>query len=342
MLSITPSICRLLLALSLMLCASATVRAGTLASVKARGEVSCGVSDQVPGFANLDRYGRWSGIDVDFCRAVAAAVLGDSTKVALKAMPRAHGFRALAAGEIDLLSQASPWTLSRDTEFQIRFVDVLVYDGQGFLVPRSHGLSSVLELSGATICVVAGTRAADVVGHVFGRQRMRFQLVERQSWGELLSAYGAGACTALTGDITRLASARRTLSAPADHTILPEVVSKEPQGPAVRIADPQWFAIVRWVRMALIEAEELAIDSANVGAMAGSAIEDVRRLLGSGSNLGQPLGLDPEWARRMIAAVGNYGEIYERNLGVGSELQLARGHNRLWTKGGLMYAVPVR
>ncbi len=316
--------------------------AGTLESVKSRGELVCGVSDQVPGFAVADRYGRWQGIDVDFCRAVAAAVLGDKTKIVLKPMSRAEGIRSLAAGEIDLLSQTSAWTLSQDTEFKIRFVDILVYDGQGFLVPKSHGLSSALELSSASICVVSDTRAQDALAAYFGRHRMNYQLVKRASWNELLAAYGAGACTALTGDVTQLAAARRKLVAPSQHAILPEIVSKEPLGPAVRMQDPNWFAILRWVRMALVVAEELGVNSTNVSAMANSAIEDVRRLLGTGSTLGQSLGLDTEWARRMIAAVGNYGEIYERNLGSGSDLQLARSYNKLWTQGGLMYGVPVR
>lgn len=322
--------------------AAGKVDAGTLESVKSRGELVCGVSDQLPGFAISDRYGRWKGIDIDFCRAVAAAVLGDKSKVAFKPMSRAQGFRSLAAAEVDLLSQSSAWTLSHDTEFKIRFVDILVYDGQGFLVPKSHGLSSVLELSGATICVVSDTRAQEKVARFLGHHRMNYRLVKRANWKDLLAAYESGACTALTGEVTQLAAARRTLAAPAQHAILPEFVSKEPLGPAVRIQDPNWFAILRWVRMALIVAEELGVDSKNVSGMANSAIEDVRRLLGTGSTLGQSLGLDAEWARRMIAAVGNYGEIFERNLGAGSDLQLARGYNRLWTQGGLMYGVPVR
>lgn len=316
--------------------------AGTLDGVRARGQLVCGVSDQVPGFAVSDRYGTWKGIDIDFCRALAAAVLGDKTKVAFKPMSSAQGRRSLAAGEVDLLSQTSPWTLSRDTEFNIRFVDILVHDGQGFLVPKSHGLSSVLELSGASICVVSDTRAQEKLAGFFGRHRMNYQLVKKANWNDLLAAYEAGNCTALTGDVTQLAAARRQLASPSQHAILPEFVSKEPLGPAVRMQDPDWFAILRWVRMALIVAEELGVDSSNVSTMANSPIEDVRRLLGSGSTLGQTLGLDAEWARKMIAAVGNYGEIFERNLGTGSDLQLARGYNKLWTHGGLMYGVPVR
>ncbi len=316
--------------------------AAALGSVKSRGELVCGVSDQRPGFAVSDRYGSWRGIDIDFCRAVAAAVLGDKTKVILKPMTRAQGFRALAAGEIDLLSQTSAWTLSHDTEFKIRFVDTLVYDGQGFLVPKSHGLSSVLELSSATICVVSDTRAQDALTSYFGRHRMNYRPVQRANWSELLTAYESGACTALTGDVTQLAAARRQLADPSHHEILPEFISKEPLGPAISMQDPNWFAIVRWVRMALVVAEELGVDSSNVSVMAHSTMEDVRRLLGTNSTLGQSLGLDAQWARRVIGAVGNYGEMFDRNLGKGSDLKLVRGYNKLWTNGGLMYGVPVR
>ncbi len=329
----------MLLAISLV---TAEADAGTLEGIKSRGQLACGVSDQLLGFAVSDRSGQWRGMDVDFCRAVAAAVLGDQSKVMIKPMSRTQGYRALAAGEIDLLSQSSAWTFSHDTEFKIRFVDILVYDGQGFLVPKSHGMTSVLELSGASICVVSDTRAQDVVAAYFGRYRMNYHLVKRANWADLLTAYSTGACTALTGDVTQLAAARRTLASPTQHTILPEMVSKEPLGPAVRVQDSNWFAIVRWVRMALVEAEELGVDSANVSMMKKSPIEDVRRLLGTDSTLGQSMGLDADWVRRMIAAVGNYGEMYERNLGIRSDLMLERGNNKLWTHGGLMYGVPMR
>lgn len=331
-----------MLMLAITMFAGACAQAGTLDSVKTRGELICGVSDQVPGFAISDRNGRLLGLDVDFCRAVAVAVLGGGAKIVTKPMSRADGFRALAAGEIDLLAQASAWTLSNDTEFNIRFVDVLLYDGQGFLVPKTHGLSSVLELSGAPVCVVSDTRAQDALAGFFGRHRMNYQLVKKPNWNDLVAAYASGACTALTGDVTQLAAARRTLAQPSEHVMLPEFIAKEPLGPAVRIQDPVWFSVVRWVRMALVEAEELGIDSSNVTTMAGSAIEDVRRLLGVDSTLGQSLGLDADWARRMIAEVGNYAEIYERNFGIGSDLLLSRGYNKLWSRGGLMYGVPLR
>lgn len=316
--------------------------AGTLEGVRVRGQLVCGVSDQVPGFAVSSRLGEWKGIEIDFCRAVASAALGDKSKVVFKPMSRALGPRSLAAGEVDLLAQTSAWTFSNDTEFKIRFVDILVFDGQGFLVPKSHGLSSVLELSGASICIVSDTRAQEKVASFFGRHRMKYRLVKNTSWRDLLAAYGAGKCTALTGDVTQLAASRRQLVSPQQHEILPEFISKEPLGPAVRTQDTNWFAILRWIRMALIEAEELGVSRSNVSTMAKSPIEDVRRLLGSGSTLGQSLGLDAEWARRMIGAVGNYGEIFDRNLGAGSDLQLERGYNKLWTNGGLMYGVPMR
>ena len=328
--------------LSGSLLAAGNAKSETLEGVRARGQLVCGVSDQVPGFAVSGRFGDWKGIEIDFCRAVAAAVLGDKSKVVFKPMSRPDGPRSLAAGEVDLLAQTSAWTFSNDTEFKIRFVDILVYDGQGFLVPKSHGLSSVLELSGASICVVSDTRAQEKVASYFGRRRMNYHLVKNVSWKDLLGSYGAGKCTALTGDVTQLAAARRLLVSPRQHEILPEFISKEPLGPAVRMQDTNWFAVLRWVRMALIEAEELGVNRSNVSTMAKSPIEDVRRLLGSGSTLGQSLGLDAEWARRMIGAVGNYGEIFERNLGPGSDLQLERGYNKLWTNGGLMYGVPIR
>lgn len=314
----------------------------TLEAVKSRGELVCGVSDGVPGFATVDRSGTWSGMDVAFCEAVAAAVLGAKSKAVMRPMTTSEGFRALAAGEIDILSHSTAWTLSRDTELKVRFVDVLVFDGQGFMVPRGHGVSSVLELSGASVCVVTDTRAVDSVANYFGRQRMRYQLVASADWKDLVAAYSSAGCTALTGDVTRLAAVRSQLADPSQHVILPEIISKEPIGPAVRSGDSEWFSVVRWVLMALIEAEELGVDSSNVASKASAPFEDVRRLLGTGSNLGMALGLDPQWAARMVREVGNYGQIFERSLGSGSALKLVRGYNNLWTRGGLMYGVPIR
>ena len=336
--------CRLVVIFLVCFCLTAAagatmVRAGTLENVRSRGQLVCGVSDQQPGYASVDRFGAWTGLDVAFCEAVATAVLGSKANAVFKAMPVSSAFRALASGEIDLLMPPTSWTLSHDTELNVRFVDALVHDGQGFMVPRSHGISSALELSGASVCAVAGTRAVDSAAAFFGRHRMRHQLVTNALWSELVQAYAGGACTALTGDITRLAAVRSTLAGSSEHVILPEVISKEP---VVRVGDHAWFAIVRWVLMALIEAEELDISSTNVDQRADSAMEDVRRLLGVDSDLGQSLGLDAAWARRTIREVGNYGEIFERNMGSGSVLKLPRGYNNLWSRGGLLYGVPLR
>lgn len=316
--------------------------AGTLQGVKSRGELSCGVSDRFPGLAVTEGSGVWRGLEVDFCRAVAAAVLGSASKAVIKPFPHSAGFRALASGEIDLLVQNASWTLSRDTEFKIHFVGMLLHDGQGFLVPRSLGLSSALELSGATICVVSGTRAEEALAGFFARNRMRYRVIASVDMNDLVTAYKAGSCMALTGDVTRLAAVRNSIGSKDAHLILPEFITKEPLGPAVRAGDEDWFAIVRWVLMALIKAEELGVDSSNVNAKSGSPMDDVRRLLGSGSNLGQTLGLEADWVRSILRSVGNYGEIYERNLGAGSPFQLDRGYNKLWSRGGLMYAAPLR
>ncbi len=322
--------------------AAAAVQAATIDGVRARNQLVCGISEDVAGLATFASPDTWRGLEVDFCRAVAAAVLGDGSRVRLRPAAAADGFRALAAGEIDLLAGGSAWSLSRDTEFKARFVDILLHDGQGFMVPRSHGLSSALELSGASICVVAGTRAADMVAGYMARQRMRYRFVTSARWNEIVASYANGNCTALTGDMTQLAVARASLANPAEHALLPELIGKEPLGPAVRLGDDAWFAVVRWVLMALIAAEELGVTQDNAEASLASPYDEVRRLLGVGNDLGQSLGLSADWAFRAIRQSGNYGEMFDRNLGLGSALKLPRAHNRLWTQGGLMYAVPIR
>lgn len=337
-----------LLALRLIVVALALVAglgraaSATLDGVRARNQLVCGVSDDVPGLAMFEAPDSWDGIEVEFCRAVAAAVLGDGARVRLRPVTSADGFRALAAGEIDLLAGGSPWNFSRDTELKARFVDVLLYDGQGFMLPRNHGLASVLELSGASICVVAGTSAAEVAAGYFSRQQMRYQLVTLERWGDVVAAYASGSCTAITADLTQLAAARSAFDNPNDHVLLPEIIDKVPLGPAVRVGDDQWFAVVRWVLMALIAAEELEITRDNADQRLKSSRDEVRRLLGVGTDLGAPLGLGADWGYRVIKQTGNYGEIFERWLGLGSSLKLPRGYNRLWSQGGLMYAVPIR
>ncbi len=316
--------------------------ASTLEAVKARGYVNCGVSDYAPGFSQVSPRGMWSGLDVEFCSALAAAVFGDRDKVKLRALPASERFRALKDGEIDVLMRASTWTLTRDTDLGARFVEVLFYDGQGFLVPRSHAIASVLELSGASICVLPGSSGERNVSEYFGQRRMRYQLVTSEKWDQLLKTYLGGGCTVLTGDVSTLASERSRFPDAADHLLLPETISKEPMAPAVRTGDDNWFSIVRWTYMALVGAEELGLTSSNAEAQRNSPSLDVRRFLGIDSNIGAPLGLNREWTYNIVHQVGNYGEIFERTLGQNSTFKLERGLNNLWTKGGLMYAAPLR
>lgn len=325
-----------LVAASALLAGGPRAAASTLETVRARGHLECGVSDGVAGFSVVDERGRWSGLDVDFCRAVAVAALGDRAKVKLRALTVADRFRALEMGEVDVLARNTSWTLSRDSEVAVRFVDVLFYDGQGFLAPRTHALASALELTGAKVCMLAGTGAEAALTGFFNGKRMRHQLVPSAHWEELVKLYESGHCTVLSADVSALAAARSRLAAPAEHVLLPEMVSKEPLGPWVRASDGPWFAIVRWTLRLLIAAEELGLTSAGVAA--GSGGEALAHLAGGGAGLG----LAPDWAEQIVRQVGSYGEIYERNLGLGSPLRLKRGLNDLWTRGGLMYAPPIR
>lgn len=314
----------------------------TLDTIRERGHVLCGVSEAQPGFSEAGEDGVRSGLDVEFCTALAVAVFG--TKDAVKFWPLSANdrFKALQSGDVDVLARGAAWTLSRDTEFGARFTGVLFFDGQGFLTRRGNAVASVFELSGASICALPGVIGEQGVAEFFGAQRMRFEIVTQDNWDDLVKAYVAGSCTVLTGDVSLLALARSKLKVPADHIILPELITKEPLGPAVREDDPQWFAVVRWTLMALIEAEELGLSSANVDAMRASTEPEIRRFLGLEANLGQALGLPRDWGYQIVKNVGNYGEIYERTLGVESKLKLARGLNNLWTKGGLMYSMPFR
>jgi general L-amino acid transport system substrate-binding protein len=251
-------------------------------------------------------------------------------------------FKALQNGDVDVLARGATWTLSRDTELGARFAGVLFYDGQSFLTRRGNAVASALELSGASICALPGAMGEQGVAEFFGAQRMRYQIVAQDNWDDLVKAYSAGSCTVLTGDVSLLAVARSQLKTPADHIILPELITKEPLGPAVRQDDAQWFAVVRWTLMALIEAEELGLTSDNVDAQRAATQPSVRRFLGLEANLGQALGLPRDWAYQVVKNVGNYGEMFDRNLGSKSELRLSRGLNNLWTKGGLMYSMPFR
>jgi general L-amino acid transport system substrate-binding protein len=329
---------------ALLALASAASGAETTAldTIRARGYVLCGIGEPQPGFSDVTTAGVRSGLDVEFCSALAAAVFGSKDAVKYWPLSANDRFKALQAGDVDVLSRGATWTLSRDTELGARFTGVLFYDGQGFLTKRGNAVASVLELSGASICALPGAMGEQGVAEFFGAQRMRYQIVAQDSWDDLVKAYAAGSCTVLTGDVSLLAEARSKLKVPADYMILPELITKEPLGPAVRQDDAQWFAVVRWTLMALIEAEELGLTSANVDAQRASTDPGVRRFLGLEANLGQALGLPRDWAYQVVKNVGNYGEIFDRTLGAKSDLKLARGLNNAWTKGGLMYSMPFR
>jgi general L-amino acid transport system substrate-binding protein len=313
-----------------------------LDTVRKRGQVVCGVSEHAPGFSDVDARGKWSGLDIEFCSALASAVFGNKDQVKFLSLTPGEKFKALQDGEIDVLMGATAWTLTRDTELGARFVAAVYYDGQGFIVPRNHSISSVLELSGASICTLPGSSDESAIGDFFGSRKMRYQLITSERWDELVKTYANGGCTVLTGDLSLLAFVRSQLANGSDHMLLPEIINKEPLGPAVRNGHEAWFSIVRWTFMALVAAEELGINSSNVDMMKASPIHDIRRFMGLEADLGAPMGLSRDWAYQIVRQVGNYSEIFERTLGQGSALKLDRGLNNLWTKGGLMYAAPIR
>lgn len=317
--------------------------AGTLDNVKAAGKLKCGVSQGLPGFSNPDDSGRWTGLDVDYCRAVAAAVLGDGEAVDFVALSAKDRFTALSSGEIDILSRNTTWTITRDTDLRLTFTGVTYYDGQGMMVPKSLGVTKATELDGATICTNTGTTTELNITDYFKQHGMSFELVALENSDEVVAAYGAGRCDVFTTDRSGLAAERLKLAAPDDHMVLGEIISKEPLGPSVRSDDDQWAKVSRWVLNALIEAEEYGITQANVDEMMTSDNPSAQRILGAGENdFGKAMGLDKDWAAKAIKAVGNYAEIYDRNVGPDTPLKLERGANALWSAGGLMYAPPIR
>jgi general L-amino acid transport system substrate-binding protein len=325
---------------------SAPARAGqTLDAVKQRGSVKCGVTNGLAGFSAPDGKGNWSGLDVDICRAVAAAVLGDAKKVEFVPLNAQQRFSALQAGEIDILARDTTWTLTRDASLGLHFTTITYYDGQGFLVPKKLNVTSAKQLKGATICTQSGTSNEKNAADWFRAQNVPVKTLVFESFEASFKAFFSGRCQAFTTDVSTLAGLRDKQAAnPGDYVILPETISKSPLAPAVRRGDDQWFAIVKWVPNALVEAEELGITQANAGQLkTGSKDPAVQRLLGGGGeDLGKLLGLDQSWALRAIQAVGNYGEIFDRNVGPKSALRLPRGLNNLWNKGGLMYGLPVQ
>ena len=315
----------------------------TVQTIVERGNLICGANTGLAGFSGPDAEGNWAGLDVDVCRAIAAAVLGDANAVEYVPLTAQQRFTALQSGEVDVLSRNTTWTLTRDTALGLNFTTVTFYDGQGFMVPKSLGVTSAFELDGATVCVQPGTTTELNLADFFRANGMEFEPVVIESIDEVNAAFFAGRCDVYTTDASGLASIRATVAPnPDDYEILPEIISKEPLGPVVRHGDDQFQDIVRWVVFALIEAEERGITSANVAEMLESEDPVVQRLLGSTPGMGEALGLSEDWAFMAIEQVGNYGEIFERNVGVDTPLGLERGLNDLWTRGGLMYAMPAR
>jgi len=317
--------------------------ADTLADVQGRGSLNCGTNTGLAGFATPDNQGNWTGLDVDVCRAIAAAVLGDATKIKFVPLGSKERFTALQSGEVDVLVRNSTWTFSRDTDLGLDFVAVNYYDGQGFLVRKELGVKSAKELSGATVCVQTGTTTEKNLADYFRANNMELKSVVFETAEQTRGAYDEGRCDAYTTDASGLAAERTQLKNPGDNIILPEIISKEPLGPAVRHGDNRWGDIVRWSFNAMLIAEEKGITQANVDDVkAKSEDPEVRRLLGVEDEMGKMTGLSNDWAYNIIKQVGNYGESFERNVGQKTPLGLARGLNELWSKGGLQYAPPVR
>ncbi len=318
--------------------------AATLDDVKARGKLNCGVTTGLVGFAAPDANGNWEGFDVSVCRAVAAGVLGDPMAVEFIPTTGKTRFTALASGEVDVLARNTTWTFSRDVDLKFEFVGVNYYDGQGFMVPKDLGVTSAKDLDGATVCIQTGTTTELNLADFFRSNNINYEPVPIETNAEAQQQYLAGACDVYTTDASGLAATRATFEDPAAHVVLPEIVSKEPLGPLVRHGDNEWGDIVRWTLNALITAEELGVTSANVGEMGASAGNnpEVNRLLGTEGNLGEMLGVDADWAAKALAAVGNYGEIFERNIGENTPIGLARGLNASYRDGGLIYSPPFR
>ncbi|MGO3931026.1 amino acid ABC transporter substrate-binding protein [Rhodopseudomonas pseudopalustris] len=314
----------------------------TLERVQKEGVISCGVSQGLPGFSTPDDKGNWTGLDVDVCRAVAAAIFNDPTKVKFVPLSAKDRFTALQSGEIDLLSRNTTWTLSRDTSLGVNFAGVTYYDGQGFMVKKSLKVNSALELNSASICVQTGTTNEQNVADYFKGNNMKYEVIAFGTADESLKAYESGRCDVFTSDVSQLYALRLKLATPADHVVLPEVVSKEPLGPLVRHGDDQWFDIVKWTLFATINAEDLGITQKNVEDQAKLDKPELKRVLGTDGNLGEQLGLSNDWVVRIVKAVGNYGEMFDRNVGAGSKLGIARGLNQLWNKGGIQFAPPIR
>jgi general L-amino acid transport system substrate-binding protein len=322
--------------------AGSAFAAGTLDTVKERDELACGVTTGLSGFSIPDDSGTWSGLDVDFCRAVAAAVLGDASKVRFVPLTAKERFTALQSGEIDVLSRVTTWTLTRDTSLGLNFTGVTFYDGQGFMVRKDLGVTSATELDGASVCVAAGTTTELNLADYFRLKGMEYNPVVFAAISETAQGFESGRCDVLTSDQSQLYSLRTKLENPDSAVVLPEVISKEPLGPVVAQGDDQWFNVVKWTLFAQLNAEELGVTSGNVEEMKASDNPSIARLVGTDGDMGEKLGLSADWAATVIAQVGNYGEMFERNVGMETPLAIARGLNALWTEGGIQYAPPIR
>jgi general L-amino acid transport system substrate-binding protein len=329
-------------AAAILVLSAGAASAQTLKKVIDRGALLCGVTQGLPGFSNPDDKGNWVGFDVDFCRALAAAIFNDASKVKFSPLSARDRFTALQSGEIDVLSRVTTWTLSRDTSLGFNFGGVTYYDGQGFLIRKSLKYNSALELNGASICTQTGTTSELNLADYFRSHKIKYELVAFATADEVVKAYDTGRCDVFSTDISQLYAEKLKLTNANDHVILPEVISKEPLGPVVRHGDDQWLDIVKWTHFAMINAEELEVSAKNLNEASKSERPDVRRLLGADGNFGEQLGLTKTWAEQIIRLVGNYGEVFERNLGSGSRLGIARGVNNLWSKGGIQYAPPIR
>jgi general L-amino acid transport system substrate-binding protein len=316
--------------------------AQTLKKVQDRGSLICGVSQGLPGFSNPDDKGNWTGFDVDVCRAVAAAIFNDASKVKFSPLSAKDRFTALQSGEIDMLARNSTWSSSRDASLGISFTAVNYYDGQGFMVRKSLKVNSALELNGGSMCVQTGTTTELNLADYFRANNMKYEVIAFVTADETVKAYEAGRCDAFTTDVSQLYAEKLKLANPADHVILPEIISKEPLAPAVRRGDDQWLTLVKWVQFAMLDAEELGVSQKTVDEALKSTQPEIKRLLGTDGTYGEQLGLTKDWVVRIVKQVGNYADSYDRNVGSGSKLGISRGLNRLWTKGGIQYAPPIR
>ena len=329
-------------ALAVIALSATAAQAQTLKAVKDRGQLVCGVSEGLPGFSAPDDKGQWSGFDVDFCRAVAAAIFDDPTKAKFVPLDANERFKELQSRKVDILSRNTTWSMAREENYDLYFPAVAYYDGQGFMIPKSRNIDSALDLNGSKVCVQAATTTELNLADYFKANNMKYEVIAFNTADETVKAFESGRCDVFTDDLSGLYSERLKLAAPDDYAVLPEVISKEPLGPMVRHGDDQWFDLVKWTLFAMVDAEELGITQKNVDEMAKSDKPELKRMFGTDGNFGESLGVTKDWVSRIVKSVGNYGESFERNVGSGSKLGIARGLNGLWNKGGIQYAPPIR